>query len=277
MEAKLATRPAMHVPARAWRASRWGVRRLTNRWRMLPRFVIIGAPRSGTTSLYRAMCEHPGIAPSFRKEVHYFDGRTDRGPGWYRASFPIARSSLITGEATPNYFAHPTAPTSVATMLPDVRLIALLRDPIERAHSSWRLKVFQGHERRTFSEAIHEEGALPLSAAARRDATSDGIRSSNGFAYLEKSRYAEHLERWLTEFPTEQLLVLKAEDLFSAPDRHLDEIFDFVGIERSDVPQLPHHHAAPPADIAASDREWLESYFAPYNRKLADITGVTFG
>lgn len=269
----------MHAPARTLRAAQWATRRMTQRWRHLPSFIIIGAPRTGTTSLYGALCEHREIGASFRKEVHFFDGRSDRGLEWYRASFPLRigpGAPRITGEATPNYFAHPGAAEATALALPDVRLIALLRDPIERAHSAWRLKVFQGHEHRSFSEVIRLEAQQSLRFAERRSWQSQSELRDKDFFYLEKSRYAEHIERWLDVFPSDQLLVVKSEELFDEPETWLTEIFEFIGVDPSLAPGLPHHHAAPPADIEASDRQWLEAYFAPYNRKLTDLTGLTF-
>src|SRR3954447_18625468 len=111
---------------------RHSVRRPTARWRMVPDFLIIGAQRAGTTSLFHYLQRHPSVMQSSIKEVHYFDGSYNRGRRWYLSHFPLRRATSggrITGEATPYYLFHPTVPTRVAVDFPDVKLIAILRDP----------------------------------------------------------------------------------------------------------------------------------------------------
>ncbi len=259
-------------------AGRWTVRRATQQWRSLPDFVIIGAPRAGTTSLYQALCSHPDIGRSFRKEVHFFDGRVERGLGWYRANFPLRiASTRICGEATPNYLANPDAPDDMARLLPDVRLIALLRNPIDRTHSSWRLKVLQGDEMRSFGDAIRQEAEDPYSQAVRtRDPRSGPGPRGQRFAHLEKGRYAEHIERWFTRFPREQLLIVQSEDLFRRPAETQAAILQHIGADPAKGAAVDHLLATPPADMEPADREWLREYFAPHIGKLEDVTGMTF-
>jgi hypothetical protein len=122
-------------------------RTATSRLRLLPNFIIIGSARSGTTSLYNYLVQHPGIAPALRKEVHFFDYNYQRGCSWYQGQFPthpymhymqtIHRQAMITGEASPYYLFHPYVPQRVAQLLPEIKLIALLRNPIERAFSHY--------------------------------------------------------------------------------------------------------------------------------------------
>lgn len=256
------------------RSAGWRARLATSRWRRLPDFIVIGGQRCGTTSLFHSLATHPELVPSFRKEVHYFDlHRNSKGLDWYRANFPLrpARGRL-TYEATPNYLAYPGAATAMHEVMPDVKLVALLRNPIDRAHSSWRFVTFQGFESRSFEDAVTAESESDPATYLQTGRPGRNMRE----AYLEKSRYAEHLERWLAVFGSDQLLIVKSEDLFESPAPTVARILDFVDPSLStDVP-MRHIHAAPPAEIEPGMRRWLADYFAPHNRRLEEMTGLEF-
>ena len=142
-------------------------RRMSSGVRPLPDFLVIGAARSGTTSLYRYLERHPAIAAASMKEIHYFSIDHWRGVEWYRAHFPTAMTRKIvtwrgdarcqTGEATPYYLFHPLAPERIADALPDIRLVILLRNPIDRAFSHYLHEVALGIEELPFERAIDEE------------------------------------------------------------------------------------------------------------------------
>jgi len=147
-----------------------------------PDFVIIGSKRGGTTSLYNYLLQHPSVQPLFPgrqriKGVHYFDSQFARGPRWYRSHFPLqargrhlARPWLrqaVAGEASPYYLFHPLAAERLARQVPDVRVIVLLRDPVERAYSHYKERVRNGGESLTFDEAIAAEPGRLLGEAER--------------------------------------------------------------------------------------------------------------
>ncbi len=131
--------------------------------RRLPDFLVIGAQRAGSTSLFAQLCAHPGVAAPSHKEIHYFDLQSFRGPRWYRSHFPPVASSRgrITGEASPYYLFHPAVPARVAEALPEVRLIALLRDPVARAYSHYQLSVRDGHEHARFRGGVAGRARAP--------------------------------------------------------------------------------------------------------------------
>ncbi|HEV2894458.1 MAG TPA: sulfotransferase, partial [Actinomycetota bacterium] len=157
----------------ARRAARWSAQayaRPTAGLRLLPDYLIIGAQRAGTTSLHRYLIQHPGVRTTLRtKGVHFFDTAYGRGMSWYASRFPtkltawyVARRhgvELRTGEASPYYLFHPHVPARVAEHLPQVRLIALLRDPVGRAYSHYQHEVARGFETLSFEEAIEAEPA----------------------------------------------------------------------------------------------------------------------
>ena len=159
-------------------ATRMRWRSATRGSRVLPDFLILGGQRCGSTSLYDMLCGHPDVMPASHKEPHFFDNNHLRGREFYRRLFPLrmhvrARERrlgrrVITGEATTYSLAHPAVPGRVRAMLPDVRLIAILRDPVDRAYSHYQLSVREGRELLSFEEAL----------AGRRDAGSAMKRQS---------------------------------------------------------------------------------------------------
>lgn len=124
---------------------------------MRPHFLIIGAARSGTTSLYSYLVEHPRVVAAAKKELHFFDLRFPNGPAWYRDQFPSLSPDTITGEASPYYLFHSHVPKRVFKLLPHVKLIVLLRNPVDRAYSHYYHAVKHGIETLPFERAIEQE------------------------------------------------------------------------------------------------------------------------
>lgn len=271
-------KPRRSFPARATRRGEWYFRRATSSLRTLPDFIIIGAPRCGTTSMWEMLADHPEVLPSFRKEVHFFDLRFGRGVNWYRAHFPVAtslRSGRITGEGTPNYLSFPSAPERVRSVVPDAKLLVLLRNPISRAHSAWQLKVREGVEQLPFEEALNAE-------ESRMTSDPDRLGAAMQYAYRGKSRYAEQLEAWFDLYPREQFLILKSEEIFGADTGALAEVHRFLGIRSVLVggrpAAVPKANASP--NGAALDPKLhleLADYFAPHNRRLYELIGRDLG
>ncbi|MBI3910658.1 MAG: sulfotransferase domain-containing protein [Armatimonadetes bacterium] len=280
--------------ARAGRARQAGAtlyRRLTAPARLLPDFIIIGGQRCGTTSLYRYLIRHPGVVPALKKEVHFFDNNFGKGIHWYRAHFPwalqraYARQALhrdmITGEASPYYIFHPLAPHRIAATIPHVRLIALLRNPIDRAYSHYQKEVWKGRESLSFEEAIEQE---PKRLRGEREKIiENGDYQSiiyRRFSYLSRGVYADQIEAWQDLFPREQILMLKSEDLYRDPSATLHRVLAFLRL-----PDLPgwqpegyrqyNRHAYP--EMEGATRKRLAEYFAPHNRRLYELLGADFG
>jgi hypothetical protein len=243
----------------------------TTRWRSLPDFVIIGAQKAGTTSLYAALVSHPDVRPAFRKEVHFFD--TDRASdlGWYRRHFPMGRGDWLTGESSPYYLFHPAVPARMAAALPDVALIAILRDPVARAISQYHHARNWGLEHRPIDVALDPatpEELAPLDDAAWYDRADSPARER---AYLARGRYAEQLERWFTEFDRERILVLDCAALDAGTAIPAAE--QFLGLREQPLRTVPQRnvgsYSPPPAELV---RE-LSQYFAPHNQRLSELLG----
>ena len=178
----------------------------------VPGFLLIGAQKAGTTGLYEALATLPGVGSPSAKEVHYFDQKVLRPSSWYFAHF-WGSHGLLWGEASPEYFDTPDVPTRVQALLPDVKLIVSLRDPVARAVSHYHHSVDFGYEHRTLEAAVADE--LRLEAAGGWDSTMDRMR----FGYLARSRYAGSLASWLELVSHDRLLVVVAEERASSLER----------------------------------------------------------
>ncbi|MGH7963931.1 MAG: sulfotransferase domain-containing protein [Candidatus Binatia bacterium] len=275
--------PALKMLVKAPRA-------LTANLRLLPDFIIIGAQRCGTTSLHRYLTEHPCIAPAFRKEVHFFDKNFPKGPAWYREHFPsrlykhylkkVHGREMITGEASVYYMFHPLPAERVAQLLPRVKLIALLRNPVDRAYSHYHHEARKGRETLPFEEAVEKEQER-LGGEREKILASDGKYESfpyRRYSYLARGAYAEQLQQWLRWFPVEQILLLRSEDFNRDPATVLAHTLRFLGVPDDWRPQdYPKYNSAAYSPMAPATRNRLRAYFAPHNHRLQELTGRNFG
>ncbi|GIU85366.1 MAG: deacetylase sulfotransferase [Acidimicrobiales bacterium] len=212
--------------------------------RPLPDFLIIGAMKSGTSALYASLSTHPKMVPTRRKELHFFDSRPDRAFGEYRVEFPTVVERLWktgslgtrTGEATPAYMYFPWVPELVRRHLPDVALVAVLRDPVARAFSHYHHSVRKGHETLSFEEALEAED--DRLAGPPDPAVPSSIDLHRRYSYFARGCYARQLERWNEHFPREQLLVVFHQDLVEDWEGTLRRIQDHVGLGGDPVPRI---------------------------------------
>jgi Sulfotransferase domain len=189
----------------------------------LPNFVIIGAMRSGSTSLYKYLQVHPEVFMP-RKEIHFFDRRWDRGLDWYRSRFDGWAGQPAVGEATPTYLAEPVAIDRMAATIPGARLVAVIRDPVDRAYSHYWMERARRREPRTFEEAVADELA--------------GVTVDDRSDYLGMGRYLAQLEAVCVRFPRHQLDVVVFDDLRDRPDATYAELCRFLAIDDGFTP--PH-------------------------------------
>ncbi|MGH2704215.1 MAG: sulfotransferase domain-containing protein [Actinomycetota bacterium] len=255
---------------------------------MLPDFLIVGGKRCGSTSLYRYVVRHPAILPCrVTKGTHYFDVNYLKGWSWYRSQFPSRlRAGLaerargvppITGEASPYYMFHPLAPERIAGHLPEVKLIAVLRDPVIRAWSHYQYSVRRGFEHLPIEEALEREsGRLAGEDERLRSDPAYQSFSHRHHTYLARGRYAEHLESLSEHVPPSRVLVLQSEQMFADPKQTLKLIFDFLGLEQVELTGLPPYNAGSYDDMPAHVRARLEAYYAEPNARLYALPGVDF-
>lgn len=277
--------PKIPAPVRkVLRGTVRGYGRATVSLRPLPDFLIIGAQKAATTALYAYLRWHPGITgPSF-KEVSFFDRHYARGPRWYRAHLP-ARPRLwaakrrhgewpLVGEASPSYLFHPQAAERVAAIMPHAKLIAVLRNPVDRAFSHYQHEVALGREELSFEDGLDAE-AERMHGERERMADDPSYFSHAwwNYTYAARGRYAEQLERWFSVFPREQLLVLISEELLQEPAESYARTLEFLGARPHGLSSFPRIFARDYGEMSPGTRERLEHEFAEPNRQLAELLG----
>ena len=270
-------------PSTFTRARRRAYRLATARWRALPDAIIIGGQKCGTTSLFHYLRQHPELVPSYAKEVHYFDGGTTpdrddhaRGERWYRSYFPM-QSAVAPGqvvfEGSPRYLYDPDAPGRMHDLLPGCKLVVLLRHPTDRAISHYYHVRQRGQEPLELPEALAAEDA-------RLDHPDPAVRRANAVyhSYKARGRYAEQLRRYLERFPREQLLILQSELLFTEPEKVLDEVHRFLGVDPGfETPDLRRWNVgALHKDVSLDTYRELDEHFAPANEDLYDLLGTRY-
>jgi hypothetical protein len=253
----------------------------------LPDFAIIGVTKGGTTFLYHLLTLHPHVEHAAKKELHYFGILfEDEGVEWYRRCFPTPRwkdgRRTITGEATP-YLHYPPAAERMAEAVPRARLIALLRNPVDRAYSHHHHLVRKGLETRTFEEAIEAELARPPGEADKTYEREDRASLFNpDHVYLSHSIYVDQFLHWSRFFPEEQMLVLKSEDFFERPAETLKPVLGFLGLpdwepEASEIVPKKRNEGHYEQGMDPATRRRLEEFFEPHNRRLYEYLGKDFG
>lgn len=287
------------VPDRAVSAARASVRRygsLTAARRPPPEYLVIGAKKGGTTSVANWLAQHPqvmGMIPRWQsaKSPHYFDINYWRGPDWYRSHFPTAGARVrqgrkvgaepVVGESSPYYLFHPAAPERIAHTLPEVRLIAILREPVSRAYSNYWDRRATGHEDLpSFEEALAAEPARLSRASEERLRDPRAYDADHDHhAYLRRGEYAAQLRRYLDHVDRDRLLVLSFDDLREDRAAAFDRVQSFLGLERAgDAVTLESRNVRsgyPPIDPATAAR--LREHYAPHNRELEELLGRELG
>ena len=272
-----------------------------------PSFIIIGAQKAGTTALYYYLADHPYIAPSAEKELTFFapelfadwpqhprhgvlwsgdrvaldDADLARGAyAWYHGNFPLPHvlRGRLTFEATPDYLYYPRAAQRIFAYDPAMKLIVLLREPVQRAFSAWNMYRRFGEyrplvyaskrETRTFEEAIREEISQ--------------IRAGNAPlepGYVQRGLYFDQLRRYLALFPAQQLFIVDSGELNSHPREVTHRVARFLGVpvhepERGLEPIHQGDYAeAVPAEVV----DELRAFYAPHNRALYELLDRDFG
>ncbi len=250
----------------------------------LPDFLIIGAQKAGTSSLYSFLTAHPQVASAFKKELHFFDSRQfGRGEGWYRSNFPPPTSEngykVITGEASPYYIYHPLAARRAAQVVPHARLIALLRNPVDRAYSDYNHRLSDGIETLGFEEAIEAEEER-IKGEKEKMLADEGYFSASHrrHSYLARGVYVDQIKEWHEHFDPDQLLVLKSEDFFKNTRKMMQLVCDFLSLPEWDAGNFGQGKNRRRYDpMSPAVREKLESYFEPHNKRLYDYLGTDFG
>ena len=248
---------------------------LTSPIRLLPNFIIVGAVRCGTTSLYYNICEHSCVLPASYDEIGFFDSNYELGINWYKSMFPtkFKRKKIesktgicITGEDTPFYFWDKKAIERIKKEIPTIKLIVLLRNPIDRAYSNYHLGVRSGSESLSFEDSIKKEITL---LEKNNDVESDRIEKFLRFrSYIAKGLYYNQIKNWFEVFSKDQILVLNTENLAKNPHQTLEQVFNFLGLPNEQIKNLQNRKVANYQKMNEDTRQFLRKLYEPHNEKL---------
>lgn len=242
-----------------------------------PDFLIVGAQKAGTTALYHFINQHPQIVKK-KGEVHFFDEQFYKGVEWYQNQFsPRPTPSHLIGDKSPYYLFHPYVPERVHRLYPNVKIIVLLRNPIDRAYSQYWMNRRAHVEPLSFEDAIEAE---PQRISGELDKLKSDYYPNGGphrrFSYISRSIYIDQIKNWLKFFPKKQMLVISSTDLRKNPQGVLNKCFNFLGIPKHPVEvKNPERHSEY-EPMKSETRTRLAAYFRPFNEELEQLLNRSF-
>ena len=257
---------------------------LTSPFRVLPDFFVIGAGRTGTTSLFHYLFQHPSISRSAYDELGFFDVNFHLGLNWYRSLFPsvITRffsrrktKAFLTYDVTPSYVRRPWVAKRIHDIFPDTKLIVVLRNPVDKSYSHYYQSAKYG-EKRTFEQVVEQE----MDDISKWD---DKLKNNNYFAtkvensILARCFYAEQLTEWFNTFSKEQIMIIKSEELASDTEDVMNDVFRFLKLPEFHIPNTKKVNVSKYTKMNAETRRLLIDFFKPYNEKLNKLLERDFG
>ncbi|MEA2521145.1 MAG: hypothetical protein QOI81_791 [Actinomycetota bacterium] len=257
----------------------------TSALRILPSFLVAGTQRSGSSSLYEYLVNHPAVGRSIVEEVHYFDWNYLRGMQWYRGHFPTAAKAAylrfrsgapaITGEATPYYIFHPLAPQRIAEDLPGVKLLVTLRNPVDRAYSHFSHERAMSFEELSFEDALAQEGAR-LEGEVEKIMNDPAYRGFNHqhFSYFARGTYADQLEHLFALFTRERVLVVTSDELSKDPGAVYARAIEFLDLPAHPLTSFPKHNTGSYSPMDETTRRRLTERYEEPNERLYRLLDV---
>jgi hypothetical protein len=263
--------------------------RATASLRVPPSFIMVGAQRAGTTSLFRALMSHPNVMrPVMHKGVNYFDVSSDEPWSWYLGHFPLrarAKQKAAPGrelaevfEASGYYMFHPHAPARIAKALPDVKVVAMVRDPVERAYSAYKHELARGFETESFERALElEESRVEPELAKMLADPSYQSQVYRHQAYRRRGHYAEQLQVFADALGRDQVHVVESERFFSEPESEYAALLEFLRLPAVMPPSFDRFNARPGSPLAPGLEAELRTHFEPHDAALESFLGRTPG
>ncbi|WP_171022183.1 sulfotransferase domain-containing protein [Thalassotalea litorea] len=262
---------------------RFKYRLLTAKSRVLPNFMVLGARYSGTASLVKLINEHPKLHGTCQSQIHYFDGglfpEKDnflKGENWYRAHFPMRKEmpqGHLAYEASTFYSFHPLAAKRLHDLLPKVKLIFVLRNPVDRAIHQYRDAKRHNREYLPLINALQIEEKRLAWTLKNKDYKSGTFIHAT---YKTRGHYQEQIARYLELFPKEQIKLVSIEELTRHPNKVIGEIYRFLGVENTtrkiDSINLPQVNLEHESDV----RNYLQDYFSRRNQAFYEFSGKSF-
>ena len=228
-----------------------------------PDFLVIGATKCGTTSLFFYLSQHPHILPPHKKEINFFNHNYNYGTAWYLAHFPAITDGkkYLTGEASPLYIYNNQVRTRIKQLFPNTKIIVMLRDPVARTISEYYHAANHGLEERSLNTIISQEKKR-LSMKSRSEALAN-------FGYLLNSIYLDKISQWLTDFSPENILIIDSELFFKQTDQVMQQVWQFLNLPAIAQLQKIRYNVGTYPPVSQEINQQLQEFFQPYNQELA--------
>ena len=242
-----------------------------------PNFLILGAQKAGTSSLFKYAIQHPQIIPPLRKELEFWSLRINRGLDWYLSQFPAippGDTTYLSGEACPGYLDHDASAARLLTQFPEIKLIVILRNPVERAYSHYNHWRRRQQETRDFETAIQDQ--LDRLTSGGQGAIPEQQLWNSPHNYLARGVYVVFLKHWMSIFPRDRFLILSNEQLNHTPQTTLSQFFDFLELPDATIQADLRHNVGTYSPLSDTLRQRLEQFYAPYNQELETFLGQRF-
>ena len=259
---------------------------ITASLRILPDFLVIGVGRGGTTSCFHYLSQHPSIIGSAYDEIGFFDENFHLGLNWYRSMFPtkflkkkIVKKfgKCLTYDVTPAYIRKPWVARRIKELFPEIKLIALLRNPVDKAYSHYHSSIKSGVQKPSFEEMVEED----IKTFQKFENTNSIIDDEYFRNYIEKSElgrglYAQQLKIWFELFDPKQILILTSEELSTETNKAMNKIFQFLDLPDYEIPDTVKRSTANYTNMKMDTRKKLISFFSKYNQDLFKLLNREF-
>jgi len=252
--------------------------------RVIPDFLVIGAKRCGTTSLYQHLPEHPCISKSPHDNMGFFNDNFHLGVNWYKSFFPTTFTrkkikskfgNFLAFDVTTKYMEEESTANNVYQTKPNMKIIIILRNPVDRAYSQYHLSVRQTAERRSFEDVV-EENMNRLNKESHEHYEIKPRFSAKEDNYLKKGLYALQLRYWLKIFPRENILIVSTEEFESNQQIIYNKIFEFLNISKFEVKNTKKMEKGNYPPMKSETRNLLLDYFRSHNHELFELINIKF-
>ncbi len=257
---------------------------LTGSIRVLPDFLVIGAKRCGTTSLFYHLPEHPCISKSPHDNMGFFNDNFHLGVNWYKSFFPtiFTRNKIksefgnfLAFDVTTTYMEEESTANNVYQIKPNMKIIVILRNPVDRAYSQYHLSLREKEEKRSFEDVIEENMNRLYKESHKRHEIKPKF-SAEGNNYLKKGLYAQQLRRWLKIFPRENILIISTEEFESNQQVIYNKIFGFLDISQFEIKNTEKMEKGNYTPMKSETRSLLLDYFRSHNDELFKLIDKKF-
>ena len=269
-------------------------RNSTSTFRVLPDFIIIGSGRAGTTALYTYLIQHPSIFSASTEnnesvaDLHFFEYMISDKISWYKSHFPTkftknyykfkSKNNFVTGEYTSTYMYNKNVPKRISKLLPNVKLIIILRNPVDKAYSTYSQQYSFNEFSSSFEETIHAEfKRMELCKLQPELYTKNPDFDSNVITnIIRHGIYSEYLEKWIKFFPKDQILIIDSDDLKNSTQETVNQVFNFLNVFPYKINNLSKINVGKYVPLDKKSKEFLSEFYKPYNEKLNNLFDTKF-